>query len=743
MRTFASGKSFETVSLALTISIQLLTCSVGGVGAAEVKYPVAEKGDVVDSYSGIKVADPYRWLEDANSDKTAAWVKSENEVTAAFLSKIVARPLIKARLNELWNYERCGVPNKKDARLFYSKNDGLQNQNVLYVQDAADKNAKGKVLLDPNKLSKDGTVDLANYEITDDSRLMAYGLSSAGSDWQVWHVKDVVKNEDLSDEIKFVKNGSVAFLKDGSGFYYSRYDEPAAGQELQAANYFQKLFFHRIGEAQAKDRLIYERKDQKEWEFSPTITDDGRYLIVQIFHGTSPKNGVLIQDLQDRKSSLNEVVPVGRAMFNFVGQKNEQFWFLTDEDAPRGRIVEARWSTVAACANGSIAKDKLKEIVKESTDTLESVSTVNNSFVCSYMQDAHSSVKIHGLDGQLLTNLALPGFGTVSGFGGKIDDRETYYSYTSFNTPAKVYHLDLKALLEKKGAQSQEVFFAPRTHFNADDFTTEQIFFESKDGTKLPMFVSYKKGLKLDGKNPTYLYGYGGFKIPLLPTFSPANLFWMESGGIYAMPALRGGGEYGEAWHEAGMKAKKQNVFDDFIAAAQTLVARKYTSKEKLAIGGGSNGGLLVGACLTQCPELYQAAIPAVGVMDMLRFNKFTVGWGWTQEYGSPEDAEEFKSLIKYSPLHNIKKGVCYPATMVTTADHDDRVVPGHSFKFAAALQAAQSTEHCDNPVLIRIDTKAGHGHGKSTEKIIDEAADKWAFLFQELGVEASTALRK
>lgn len=700
--------------------------------AAEIKYPSTDKGDVVDDYNGVKVADPYRWLEDANSEKTAAWVKSENEVTTAFLSKIAARPEIKTRLSELWNYERCGVPIKKNTRLFYSKNDGLQNQNVLYVQDASEKNAKGTVLLDPNKLSKDGTVDLANYEITDDGQLMAYGLSSAGSDWQIWHVKDISKNTDLNDEIKFVKNGSVAFLRDGSGFYYSRYDEPAAGQELQAANYYQKLFFHKIGEAQSKDQLIYERKDQKEWEFSPTITDDGRYLIVQIFHGTSPKNGVLLQDLQDSKSVLKQVVPVGRAMFTFVGQKNEQFWFLTDEDAPRGRIVETSWTSIAGCSD-SIAKDKLKEVVKESTDTLEDVATVDNSFICSYMQDAHSLVTLHDLNGKFLTKLALPGYGTVAGFAGKLDDKETYYSYTSFNTPAKIYHLDVKALVESKGSESQDVFFAPHTHFNPDDFVTEQIFFASKDGTKLPMFVSYKKGLKLDGKNQTYLYGYGGFKISLLPTFSPSNLFWMESGGIYAMPALRGGGEYGEAWHEAGMKAKKQNVFDDFIAAAETLVARKYTCKEKLSIGGGSNGGLLVGACMTQRPELYQAAIPAVGVMDMLRFNKFTVGWGWTQEYGSPENAEDFKSLIKYSPLHNIKQGVCYPATMVTTADHDDRVVPGHSFKFAAALQTAQATEHCDNPILIRIDTKAGHGHGKSTEKVIDEATDKWAFLFEEL----------
>jgi prolyl oligopeptidase len=733
MRSLGSGKSSEILSRALIISALMLSSSASG--ATEIKYPPTDKGDVVDDYNNVKVADPYRWLEDANSDKTAAWVKSENAVTSAFLSKISDRPTIKARLKALWNYERCGVPIKKNSRLFYSKNDGLQNQNVLYVQNASDKNAKGAVLLDPNKLSKDGTVDLANYEITDDGRLMAYGLSSAGSDWQIWHVKDVTKNADLSDEIKFVKNGSVAFLKDGTGFYYSRYDEPAAGQELQAANYFQKLFFHKIGDAQAKDRLIYERKDQKEWEFSPTVTDDGRYLIVQIDHGTSPKNGLLIQDLQDSKSSLKEVVPVGRSMFSFVGQKNEQFWFLIDEDAPRGRIVETSWAAVSS-AGGSIAKDKLKEVVKESTDTLEGVATVNNSFVCSYMQDAHSSVTIHDLTGKLLTKLALPGFGTVSGFAGKLDDNDTYYSYTSFNTPAKIYHLDLKALVDKKEAESQEVFFAPHTDFNSDDFVTEQIFFASKDGTKLPMFVSYKRGLKLDGKNPTYLYGYGGFKIPLLPTFSPSNLFWMESGGVYAMPALRGGGEYGEAWHEAGMKAKKQNVFDDFIAAAEALVARKYTCKEKLSIGGGSNGGLLVGACMTQRPELYQAAIPAVGVMDMLRFNKFTVGWGWTQEYGSPEDAEDFKSLIKYSPLHNIKKGVCYPATMVTTADHDDRVVPGHSFKFAAALQAAQSTEHCNNPVLIRIDTKAGHGHGKSTEKVIDEATDKWAFLFEELGVK-------
>jgi prolyl oligopeptidase len=687
-------------------------------------YPETEKTDTVDVYSGVSVPDPYRWLEDTYSAKTEAWVKRENAVTQAYLEQIPARKAIKSRLTELWNYERCNVPNKRGDRLFYTKNDGLQNQNVLYVQDLP--KGQPRVLLDPNKLSADGTVDLANYEISDDGKLLSYGLAASGSDWQIWHVKDVNTGQDLSDQLKWIKNGESAFTLDGKGLYYSRYDEPAAGTEMQAANYFQKLFFHKLGTPQSEDKLIFERKDDKEISLDPIVSDDGKYLTVIESKGTSPKYGILVQDLSDPASKLTEVFPVGKAMYQPAGNVGTTFFFLTDDQAPKARMITVDLKGLGA---GSGATNFVStELIKETKDTLEDASIVDNKLICRYLKDAYNVVKINNLKGEFERQVVLPGFGTASGFAGKQSDKDTYYLYTSFNAPSTVFHLNL-------ADGSQSVFFKPHYKFNSDDFTTEQIFYQSKDGTKVPMFVSYKKGLKKDGNNPTYLYGYGGFKISLTPSFSASNLFWMESGGILAIPTLRGGGEYGEEWHEGGMKKNKQNVFDDFISAGETLIEQKYTSKEKLSIGGGSNGGLLVGACETQRPDLFAAAVPAVGVMDMLRFNKFTVGWGWTQEYGTPENADDFKVLYAYSPLHHIKKGTCYPATLVTTADHDDRVVPGHSFKFAAAMQAAQA---CSNPILIRIDSKAGHGHGKSTEKMIDEAADKWAFLFKELNVSDS-----
>jgi prolyl oligopeptidase len=730
-RLLSCGRLFSTRALSVIAAVSLLStgflvpapgqASVAAPAgdAAATAYPETEKGDTVDNYNGVSIADPYRWLEDTYAPKTLDWVKRENAVTNAYLEKIPARKSIKTRLTELWNFERCNVPSKRGERLFYTKNDGLQNQNVLYVQDS--KSAQPRVLLDPNQLSKDGTVDLAGYSITDDGNLMAYGLASSGSDWQDWRVKDVTTGKDMPDLLKWLKNAEAAWTHDGKGFYYSRYDEPAPGTEMQAANYFQKLFFHKLGTAQSEDKLIYERKDNKELEFGPIVTDDGRYLVVVVDQGTSPKNGILIQDLSDSASKLVEVFPQGKAMHDPVGNDGSKFFFLTDEKGARGRVV-------AIDLKSGTSDAAPQEIIKESPDTLEQATIVDNKLICRYLKDACAAVKIYSLKGELDRQVELPGLGAVTGFTGRQDDKDTYYSYTSFTTPATVFHMNL-------ADGSQDVFFKPNCKFNPDDYTTEQIFFHSKDGTKVPMFISHKKGIKLDGSNPTYLYGYGGFKISLVPFFAASNLFWMEMGGVYALSTLRGGGEYGEEWHVAGMKHNKQKVFDDFIGAAETLIDRKYTSRQKLAIGGGSNGGLLVGACLTQRPDLYGATVPQVGVMDMLRFNKFTVGWGWTQEYGSPEDKEDFKALYKYSPLHNIKKGTCYPPTLITTADHDDRVVPGHSFKFAATLQAAQG---CSKPILIRIDTKAGHGHGKSTEKLIDEASDKWAFLVDQLHMKVA-----
>lgn len=688
------------------------------VGSSTMVYPQALKADKVDVYNGTSVADPYRWLEDSDSPQTRKWIEAENAITRPFLDSIPERKSIHSRLTELWNYERCGAPIKRAERLIYSKNNGLQNQNVLYVKDTPQ--AQARVLIDPNKLSTDGTINLAGFHVTDDGKLMAYGLSTSGSDWQIWHVKDVVTSEDTKDELHWLKNASVAWLKDGSGFYYGRYDEPKAGTELTAVNYFQKLFFHKLGTPQAQDKLIYQRPDDKELEFEPIVTDDGRYLIINVYHGTSPKNGVLIKDLSTATNKFVDFFPLGKATYNIAGNEGHKFWVLTDEKAPKARIISVDFN-----ADGQPPSNTV-EIVKESNDTLEGASIINEKLLCSYMKDAHSAIRFFDLKGTLDHELELPGIGRATGFDARQHDKETYYAYTSYNSPSTIFHLNL-------ANYSQDIFFKPQCKFNPDDFTTEQIFYTSKDGTKVPMFVSYKKGLQRDGNNATYLYGYGGFKISLLPSFSVTNLLWMERGGILAIPSLRGGGEYGEDWHSAGMKVNKQTVFDDFISAAQALIDKKYTRSEKLAIGGGSNGGLLVGACITQRPDLYGAAIPAVGVMDMLRFNKFTVGWGWVQEYGSPENVDEFKALYKYSPLHNIKPGTCYPATLITTADHDDRVVPGHSFKFAAALQAAQG---CAKPILIRIDTKAGHGHGKPTAKIIDEAADEWAFLVHELHMQ-------
>lgn len=690
----------------------------GDTKISKLEYPPAKVGDTVDSYNGVDVRDPYRWLEDVDSPETHDWVVKENALTRAFLDKVPARRAIENRLTELWNYERSTVPFRDGGRLFYTKNNGLQNQNVLYVQDAP--KAVARVLLDPNKLSKDGTVALAQYDTTVDGKLMAYGLSSSGSDWEDWHVKDVATGKDLSDQLKWLKNAGVAWKADGSGFYYPRFDEPKSGKELQEANYYQKLFFHKIGTPQSDDKLIYERKDQKELGFYPVVSDDGRYLIVVVEHGTSPKNGILLQDLADSSSKLAELFPPGIASYNAVGNDGGTFYFLSDENAPKGKLIAVQTKFSHDGVSGTKS-----DLIKSNDDTLEQVTYINSKFICKYMRKACSAVQIYDKNGSQQQQIELPGLGTAEGFSGRQTDNETYFSYSSFATPSTVYRLNLTD-------NSQSVFFKPHCKFNPDNYTTEQITCRSKDGTEVPMFISYKKGIELNGSNPTYLYGYGGFKISIMPTFSSSNLLWMERGGIYAVATLRGGGEFGESWHEAGMKLSKQKVFDDFIAAAETLIAKRYTRTDKLSIGGGSNGGLLVGACITQRPELYGAAVPAVGVMDMLRFNKFTVGWEWQQEYGSPQNAEEFKALYAYSPLHNIKKGTCYPATLITTADHDDRVVPGHSFKFAAAIQAAQG---CDKPTLIRIDAKAGHGHGKSTKKLIDEATDKWTFLTKTLSV--------
>jgi prolyl oligopeptidase len=578
--------------------------------------------------------------------------------------------------------------------------------------------AEPQLLLDPNTLSADGTVALTSYHISDDGNLMAYGISRAGSDWQEWRVRDVQTGKDRPDEVKWVKFSGASWTKDGAGFFYSRYDEPKEGTALTVANYNQKMFYHRLGAPQAEDTLIYQRPDHKDWGLGGGVTDDGRYLIIRVSQGTDRRNRLFYRDLQTPDSPVVELLNNFDASYGFIDNVGTVFYFRTDLDAPRGRII-AIDVTKPERANWQV-------IVPQAAERLQGVSLVNDQLVAEYLKDAQSDVRIYGRDGKLVRRVELPGIGSAAGFGGKRSDTETFYAFTSFTSPATIYRYDLKT-------GTSTVFRQPKVKFNPADYETKQVFYQSKDDTKVPMFITAKKGLKLDGNNPVYLYGYGGFDISLTPSFSPANLAWLEMGGVYAVANLRGGGEYGEDWHQAGMKLKKQNVFDDFIAAAEWLIGDKYTRKEKLSIGGGSNGGLLVGACVTQRPDLYGATLPAVGVMDMLRFHKFTIGWAWTSDYGSADDADEFKALYAYSPLQNIKPGTKYPPTLITTGDHDDRVVPAHSFKFAATMQAAQSG---DNPVLIRIETRAGHGAGKPTSKQIEEAADKWAFLVKELGMK-------
>lgn len=685
------------------------------------RYPETKKVDQVDDYHGTKIADPYRWLEDLDSDHTARWVAAQNEVTFEYLRQIPQRERLRERLSKLWNFERYSGVGQVAGRYFFSRNEGLQNQSVVWTADSLD--GEARVLIDPNKLSADGTVALAGQFVSEDGTRMAYSLARSGSDWVEIRVRDVRTGEDLPDLVKWVKFSGASWLPDGSGFYYSRYDEPADGK-LASTNYYQKLYFHRLGTPQSEDRLVYKRDDQKEWGFRGRVSEDGRYLIISVSHGTERKNRVFYQELTRADSAVVEMLNEFDAQYRFLGNDAGVFYFFTDQSAPRGRVI--------AIDSGKPDRANWVELIPEAAETLESVTMLNDQFVCEYLKDAASQVRIFDLKGKLVRDVALPGIGSAGGFGGKRKDTETFYTFTSFNYAPTVFHYDMKT-------GTSTVWKQPTVDFDPAAYEVKQVFYTSKDGTRVPMFLTHKKGIALDGTNPTYLYGYGGFNISMAPRFSIANVVWMEMGGVYAQACLRGGGEYGKEWHNAGRLGNKQNVFDDFIAAAEWLIANRYTTQKKLAIGGGSNGGLLVGACMTQRPELFGACLPDVGVMDMLRFDEFTIGWGWRSDYGTSRNPEQFAWLIRYSPLHNIRPGTCYPPTLITTADHDDRVVPSHSFKFAAALQAAQA---CDHPTLIRIETKAGHGAGKPTTKQIEEAADKWAFLVRTLGVETGTSLK-
>ena len=694
--------------------------SAAPAGAQTLQYPTARKSDVVDDYHGTRVPDPYRWLEDPDSPESRAWIEAQNRLTEAYLAAIPARTTIRDRLTKLWNYPKYGTPFRKGGRYFFFKNDGLQNQSVLYKQ--ASLTAQPETLLDPNLLSEDGTVALSTLAVTDDGRLLAYGTAASGSDWEEFRVRDVAMGQDRPDHLKWIKFSGASWTKDGAGFFYSRYPEPS-DKALTDVNRFQKLYYHRLGTDQAQDILVYERPDQPDWGMNAEVTDDGRYAVLQVWLGTDRRNRVYYLDLKDAKrpkvtGDVVRLLDDFDASYSFVGNDGPVFYFLTDLDAPRKRVI--------AIDTRHPERAGWRGIIPQSADVLEGIQIVHDRFVAQYMHDASSRLRLFALDGGAVQELELPTLGSLGGISGERKDDEMFYAFTSFLYPTTIFRYDFKT-----GGTS--VFKAPTIDFDPSGYETKQVFYASKDGTRMPMFMTHKKGLPLDGSNPTYLYGYGGFNISLTPAFSVAVLAWLEMGGVYAVPNLRGGGEYGEQWHQAGMHDKKQNVFDDFIAAAEYVIAQGYTSTPKLAIAGGSNGGLLVGAAITQRPDLFGAALPAVGVMDMLRFHKFTIGWAWVTDYGSADSAAQFPYLYKYSPLHNIRAGTRYPATLVTTADHDDRVVPGHSFKFTAALQAAQAGPQ---PVLIEIETKAGHGAGKPTSKLIEEQADRFAFLVKNLGME-------
>jgi prolyl oligopeptidase len=708
----------------LSLPLAGLLLSQVTAGDEEIKYPRTKRVDHVDDYHGTKVADPYRWLEaDVRTSKEVAdWVAAENKVTDAYLKRIPERAAIKQRLTELWNYEKYSAPTKVGTRYVFSKNDGLQNQSVLYIQDTLD--STPRVLLDPNKWSKDGTVALAGLAFSEDGKYAAYGVSDAGSDWSIWHVLNVDTGKQLDDEIKWVKFGGASWTHDGRGFFYSRFPETKPGEKYQALPFNQKVYYHRLGTPQGEDVLVYHRPDHPSWGCNGFVTEDGRYLILVISDGTtSRKSRIAYKDLQEPYGLPVDLIDQHDAVYGFIDNDGPIFYFRTDLDAPKGRVI--------AVDTRHPDRKNWKTLIPEAEATLQGVNVVGNLFVASYLKDAYTQVKLFAPDGTFVREVEFPGIGTAGGFGGKRSDTETFYSFSSFTTPPSIYRYNTitgKSTLFRRAA----------VKFNPDDYVVKQIFYKSKDGTRVPMFISHKKSISLDGTNPTLLYGYGGFNIPMTPGFDVTKLAWMELGGVYAVANIRGGGEYGKAWHRSATRLNRPKAYDDFIAAAEWLVSHEYTQPAKLAIQGGSNGGLLVGAVMTRRPDLYGACLPAVGVMDMLRFHKFTAGRFWVDDYGSSDDPEEFKVLRSYSPYHNLKKGTKYPATLVTTADTDDRVVPSHSFKFIAELQHDQGGPA---PVLARIETRAGHGAGRPTSQKIEEVADQWAFLVRNLKMRLPAAV--
>lgn len=697
---------------------------------AQIVYPKARKVDHTDTYHDITVQDPYVWLEAADTPgstewpEVAAWIEAENKLTFGYLESLPYRESIRSRMTELWDYERYSTPSEESGRYFYSRNTGLQKQSVVYV--TKDLNGGGEVLLDPNALREDGTAALAGASASPCGRYWAYAISEAGSDWRSWRIRDLNSGKDLSDEIRWSKFSNASWSKDGNSFIYNRYKEPAEGEALRASDDPPQVCLHRIGTPQSEDVVLFEMPNQKEWSYGAGFTDSGEFVILSLGKVGNVNDNVSYARVGGKELSNPKFTPLFDtldAQYSVIDHEGDTFWIVTDADAPKKRVV--------AVNINHPEKSAWTTLIPESKDSIQGVSCVADHFIVEYLQDAKSVVKVFDLKGKHVRDVDLPGIGSAGGFGGKRSDTETFYSFTSYTNPGATYRYDV-------ASGKSTLFKTPKVKFNPDDYITTQVFYASKDGTRVPMFITHRKDLKPNGELPTLLYGYGGFNISLTPGFSPAVMTWLEMGGVYAVPNLRGGGEYGREWHMAGTKTNKQNVFDDFIAAAEHLIKSGYTNPKKLAIQGGSNGGLLVGACMTQRPDLFGACLPAVGVMDMLKFSEFTVGRFWTADYGDAKgNAEEFGSLYAYSPYHNLKKGTCYPPTLITTGDHDDRVYPAHSFKFAAAAQEAQG---CANPILIRIDVRAGHGAGKPTQMRIEEASDLWSFLVRHLGMKINGA---
>ena len=698
----------------LAITSIIISCKPATETATSEKltYPVTAKSDQIDDYFGVKVSDPYRWLENDTAEDVKKWVTEENKVTFGYLEKIPFRNKIKERLTDIFNYPKYSNPFRAGEYYFFSKNDGLQNQSVIYYQKGLD--GKPEVFLDPNTMSSDGTAAVSLLGFSKDKKYVAYAINQSGSDWQTIYVMEVATKKLMSDKLDWVKFSGASW-KD-NGFYYARYDAPPKGKEFSQKNEYHKIYYHRLGDTQDKDVLVYENKNKPLRYYGASVTEDERFLIIYVSEGTDGTE-MYYKDLQSNQKDFGLLFAGFEDNYSVINNIGDKLLVQTDAGAPNQRVV--------LVDPKNPKKENWKDVIPEKPELLESAATGGGKLFVSYLKDVTTHVYQYSLEGNLEHEIALPALGSAFGFSGDKDDVLIFYTFTSFTYPPTIYKYNI-------ASGKSDIWQKSDVKFNPDEYETKQVFYNSKDGTKVPMFLVYKKGIKLDGNNPTLLYGYGGFNISLTPSFSTSRLILLENGGVFALANIRGGGEYGEKWHEAGKLLKKQNVFDDFIAAAEYLIKEKYTSSSKLAIQGGSNGGLLVGACMLQRPDLYRVAFPAVGVMDMLRYHKFTVGWGWAVEYGSSDSLENFKNLYAYSPLHNIKEGVEYPATMVTTADHDDRVVPAHSFKFIATLQERYKG---NRPQLIRIDVKAGHGAGKPTSKIIEEQADIWSFMFYNMGI--------